>query len=106
LNRKKSYKIILLFPIIFLLIFVNSCSTKKNSFTRRVYHNLTGHYNMFWNGRESYREGVVQLEKSVKDNYNKILPVFIYGTEAEAQSLNPYMDKAIEKASFAWPYFS
>ncbi len=54
---------------------------------------------MFWNGRESYREGVVMLEESVQDNYNKILPVYNYGTEAEAQSMNPYMDKAIEKAS-------
>ena len=54
---------------------------------------------MFWNGRESFREGVAQLETSVEDNYNKILPFFNYGTEANAQSLNPYMDKAIEKAS-------
>lgn len=54
---------------------------------------------MFWNGRESYREGVAQLENTAKDNYNKILPVFNYGTEAEAQALNPYMDVAIEKAS-------
>lgn len=77
----------------------NSCSTKKNSFTRRVYHNLTGHYNMFWNGRESYREGVAQLNKTVKDNYTDIIRVYNYGTEAEAQSLNPFMDKAIEKAS-------
>jgi tetratricopeptide (TPR) repeat protein len=54
---------------------------------------------MFWNGRESYREGVMQSKKTVKDNYNKILPVYNYGTEQEAQALNPYMDKAIEKAS-------
>jgi len=54
---------------------------------------------MFWNGRESYREGVAIMEESVQDNYNKVLPIFNYGTEAEAQSLNPYMDKAIEKAS-------
>ncbi|MBN3035293.1 MAG: tetratricopeptide repeat protein [Bacteroidales bacterium] len=76
-----------------------SCSTKKNTFTRRVYHNLTGHYNTFWNGRESYREGVDQLESTVTDNYNKLLPVFNYGTDQEAQSLNTYMDRAIEKAS-------
>ncbi|MBN2175161.1 MAG: tetratricopeptide repeat protein [Bacteroidales bacterium] len=81
------------------LLITVSCSTKKNTFTRRVFHNLTGHYNMFWNGRESYREGVAQLENTAKDNYNKILPVFNYGTEAEAQALNPYMDVAIEKAS-------
>ena len=54
---------------------------------------------MFWNGRESYREGVTQLQQSVKDNYNKILPVFNYGTESDAQGMNPFMDRAIEKAS-------
>jgi hypothetical protein len=54
---------------------------------------------MFWNGRESYREGVAQLNKTVKDNYTDIIRVYNYGTEAEAQSLNPFMDKAIEKAS-------
>jgi tetratricopeptide (TPR) repeat protein len=81
------------------LVTLFSCSTKKNTFTRRAYHNLTGHYNMFWNGRESYREGVRQLNSKLKDNYNKILPVYNYGTEQMAQSLNPYMDKAIEKAS-------
>jgi tetratricopeptide (TPR) repeat protein len=54
---------------------------------------------MFWNGRESYREGVAQLNKTVKDNYNDILRVNNYGNESEAQALNPYMDKAIEKAS-------
>lgn len=84
---------------VIIIVTANSCSTKKNSFTRRVYHNLTGHYNMFWNGRESYREGVAQLDKTVKDNYNDILRVYNYGSETEAQGLNPYMDKAIEKAS-------
>lgn len=54
---------------------------------------------MFWNGRESYREGVGMLQESAKDNYNNILLVNNYGTKEEAQSLSPYMDKAIEKAS-------
>jgi tetratricopeptide (TPR) repeat protein len=54
---------------------------------------------MYWNGRESYLEGVAQLEKSTKDNYTDILRVYNYGTEAEAQALNPFMDKAIEKAA-------
>lgn len=80
-------------------ILIYGCSTKKNTFTRRLYHNLTGHYNMYWNGNESYKEGVDQLQSSVQDDYNKILPVFNYGTEADAQSLNSFMDRAIEKAS-------
>ncbi len=83
----------------FILLMAWSCSTKKNTFTRRVFHNITAHYNMYWNGRESMREGIVELEKSAKDNYNKILYVYNYGTKENGQSLNPYMDKAIEKAS-------
>lgn len=54
---------------------------------------------MYWNGRESFREGVAILKESAEDNYNNILIVHNYGTKEEAQTLNPYMDKAIEKAS-------
>jgi tetratricopeptide (TPR) repeat protein len=96
---KLYYRLIIVITVIIITVVLPSCSTKKNSFTRRVYHNLTGHYNMFWNGRESYRDGVRQLNNTVKDNYTEVLRVYNYGTEAEAQSLNPYMDKAIEKAA-------
>jgi tetratricopeptide (TPR) repeat protein len=100
LIRLNAHKVIIGFVLAAGLLSLYSCSTKKNTFTRRLYHNVTGHYNMYWNGRESYREGVAQLESQAQDNFYKILPVFNYGTEQQAQSLNPYMDKAIEKASY------
>ncbi len=76
-----------------------SCSTKKNSFTRRVYHNLTAHYNAYWNGKESFKEGLRTIENDVKDNYTMVLPVYKYGNKQEAQAIVPNMDRAIEKAS-------
>jgi tetratricopeptide (TPR) repeat protein len=100
LIRLYAHKLITVLALVAGLLSIYSCSTKKNTFTRRLYHNVTGHYNMYWNGRESYREGVAQLESQAKDNFHKVLPVFNFGTEQQAQSLNPYMDKAIEKASF------
>lgn len=83
----------------FYLLTAQSCSTEKNTFTRRTYHNLTAHYNAYWNGNESFKEGVRSLEKSAKDNYTLIIPVNKYGTEQDAQSIFPNMDRAIEKAS-------
>ncbi len=83
----------------FYLLTAQSCSTKKNTFTRRAYHNLTAHYNAYWNGNESFKEGVRSLEKTAKDNYTLIIPVNKYGTEQDAQSIFPNMDRAIEKAS-------
>lgn len=64
-----------------------------------MFHNLTSHYNAYWNGNESYKQGLAELEKKVYDNYNEILPVFLYGDKNDAKSLTTYMDKAIEKAS-------
>jgi len=82
-----------------LVLFLVSCSTKKNTMTRRLYHNLTAHYNAYWNGRQSIREGETELQKNVKDNYTFILPVFNYGAKEQAVSINPQMDRAIEKGS-------
>ncbi len=95
-NTKIRVSGIFLFVSVFIFI---SCSTKKNTFTRRVYHNLTSHYNAYWNGNESFKAGVMELESKLHDDFNKILPVYLYGNKNEAQSVNPAMDKAIEKAS-------
>ncbi|HPX34030.1 MAG TPA: tetratricopeptide repeat protein [Bacteroidales bacterium] len=81
------------------ILLVISCSTKKNSFTSRTYNNLVSHYNTYWNGRESFNEGVRNLERDAKDNYTTILPVFKFGNEQEAQAVAFNMDRAIEKSS-------
>jgi tetratricopeptide (TPR) repeat protein len=85
--------------IALLLAVAVACSTKKNTFIRRAYHNLSAHYNTYWNGNESLKDGIADLKTSVRDNYGKILLVTNYGTEADAAKLNPAMDRAIAKAS-------
>ena len=66
---------------------------------RRAYHNLTSHYNVFWNGQYSLNEGDRQLKSNAKDDYSKVLRVFNYGTKSEAMSLNSQMDRALQKTS-------
>lgn len=85
--------------IILFLIFSLSCSTKKNTFTRRVYHNLTAHYNAYFNGKEALKEGTIELGKISKDDFTKILPVFQLGTKTDAQSVYNYLDRSLEKGS-------
>ncbi len=82
-----------------LLLFINSCSTKKNTWTRRAYHNVTCHYNVYWNGMVSLDEGISLLQEKVVDDYNKVLRVANYGTKADATIVNPKMDRTIKKAS-------
>lgn len=81
------------------LLLLSGCSTKRNTFTRRAYHNLTSHYNVYWNGQYSLDEGEKQLKRSVKDDYTKVLRVYNYGTKSDAMALNSQMDRALQKTS-------
>ena len=64
-----------------------------------MFHNLTSHYNVYWNGEQALKEGDQQLKNSVKDDYSKVLRVYNYGTQQDGMSLNSKMDRALEKTS-------
>ncbi len=81
------------------LAVVPSCSTKKNTFTRRAYHNLTAHYNVYWNGMDNLRSGVKEYQSSLKDNYALVLPVYNYGDKSSSGKVGQYADIAIKKSS-------
>lgn len=80
------------------LLFV-ACSTKKNTFVSRGYHNLTARYNGYYYSCENIDEGQFKIEKSNKDNFDKILPVYIYPIGDKAKATFPEFDKAIKKSS-------
>ena len=65
----------------------------------RAYHNLTAHYNVFFNGKESFKAGVLKVENDFKDDYTHILPVFTYSDPELAKSIVSNMDRAIMKGT-------
>lgn len=95
--RNNHIRTFLLFLAATLLL--TGCSTKKNTITRRAYHNLTSHYNVYWNGEHSLQDGDRQLKTSVKDDYTKVLRVYNYGSKTDAMALNSQMDRAIQKTA-------
>ncbi|MDD3876114.1 MAG: tetratricopeptide repeat protein [Bacteroidales bacterium] len=92
---KRNYFILLFLLSLFLL---NACSTKKDKWMNKKYHNLLAKYNGYFNGYESLKEGVLELERGHVDNYDDILPVYRLGSVQQAQGQFPKMDRAIEKA--------
>ncbi|MBA2584084.1 MAG: tetratricopeptide repeat protein [Bacteroidetes bacterium] len=77
----------------------SGCSTKKNTFVNRSFHNLTARYNGYFYAKESIKEGVVKLEKGHFDDYARVLPVYQLGDEKAAKSVYPEMDRAFKKSS-------
>lgn len=84
-----------------LIIFILSvsCSREKNTVLSRTYHSLTAHYNIYFNGEESYRMGVKKVSENFQDNYTRILPIFYFSDESAAEIAASDMKRAIEKAS-------
>ncbi len=84
-------------PVMALLL--AGCATDRDAWLNRNYHSITTRFNGYFNGKESFKEGVLQVERQHRDIFNKVLPVFQYGDQAVASSANSYMDVAIKKAS-------
>ena len=83
-----------------LVLILVSCSTKRNTFVSRNYHNITARYNGYYYSNLNIDDGIYKIEKANKDNFDKILPVYIYPTSEKAKSTFPEFDKAIKKSSF------
>jgi tetratricopeptide (TPR) repeat protein len=99
LNKKFTH---ILFPfslLLAVLFFLVGCSTKKNTFLSRTYHNLTAHYNVYWNGMDNLRQGKKEFEASVKDNFALVLPVFNYGDKTGAGKMGQYCETALKKST-------
>lgn len=78
---------------------LSSCKTRKNNIVSRAYHNLTAHYNGYFNARERMNTGAKTLADSQKDRYDRTLSIFKYSDEQSAKSVFPDMDEAIKKSS-------
>jgi tetratricopeptide (TPR) repeat protein len=85
--------------IILILSFLLSCSTEKNTPTSRAYHEITTKYNILFNGNESFKKGITALKQSYQDDYNEVLPVFLYGDEKLVGTISSDMDRTIKKCT-------
>ncbi len=87
------------FIFLILFVFFMSCSTKKNRFTSRTFHNTVAKYNVYFNGKESFKIGKNKIEDAFQDNYTTVLPVFVYGKKSIKDLAVSDMDKTIRKCS-------
>jgi len=64
-----------------------------------VYHNLTAHYNAYYNGRVSLDEAIEEIKEIHKDDYTQVLDVFQLATKDDVKASTPKLDRAIMKSS-------
>src|SRR5690606_24716796 len=90
-----------IFVYLYVLVLLTgiSCSTQKNTFITRNYHTIVSRYNIYFNGREAFKSGILKIEQHFNEPYNTILPVFYYKDKNSISQASSDMDRAILKAS-------
>lgn len=77
---------------------LSSCAKQNAPIIKQVYHDLTGHYNTYFNANETYKLAIANIEQNRLENYDTILPIYAYGTLDDTQGMSGEFQKTIEKA--------
>lgn len=85
--------------VICIVAFTGGCSTEKNTRASRTYHNITSYYNVYFNGYESMRSGLSNIEENLEDDYTRILPIYKESSPSAARMVKSDMENAVIKAS-------
>lgn len=94
--RKFSYKFLIISG---LLIFLLSCSVERNTGTTRFYHSFTSRFNIYFNGYESFKDGLAKISRQYRDDFSELLKVFEYSDPTTSSMCSSDMERAIQKAS-------
>ena len=85
--------------LLVLAVLASGCSQEKDAFLNRTYHRLTARDNGWFNANEKLKEVIMGIEDAHIDDFDEVLPLFVYGTEDQARNAVPDLEKCIEKCS-------
>ena len=83
------------------LFFLGACSSQRDTFTNRAFHNLTSHYNAYFLADTKIKTAENQVLENYKEDYTQILPVFIPIDSSTIQGNKVSLDSARELSSKA-----
>ena len=74
-----------------------SCSTQKNTWATRSFHQTKVKYNILYNGNIAYEDGLKAIRDANKDDYTRVLYLYPVSNHTAAQAATTQMDKTIDK---------
>ena len=83
------------------LLFASACSSERDTFTNRTFHNLTAHYNAYYLADLKIKNVEEIVKTNYKEDYTQVLPVFIPIDSASIQAGVDTLQSARELASKA-----
>ena len=87
--------------ILFLILALTGCSTKKNTATTRWWHSFNARYNTYFNGSQAFIEGHLEKENGNHDDHTQLIPLYMVANKNSKDLGKGQFDRAIEKSEKA-----
>jgi tetratricopeptide (TPR) repeat protein len=89
------------FLAFFLITLFQGCSSERNTWTSKAYHNTTSHYNGYYYAREELKKIEKTIWENMQDDHNRILRLYPTVDSSLAKSYDKEIQEAIKMASIA-----
>ena len=83
--------------IILMMVLFSACSTQKNTWATRSFHQTKVKYNILYNGNIAYDEGLKAIRDANTDDYSRVLYLYPVSNHQAAEAAATQMDKTIDK---------
>lgn len=97
-NSTKAHHFLLI-VVIGLFLLTTSCSTTKNTFVTRTWHNMNTHYNGYFLAKEEQKVVIKKIEADYKEDFTKILPLYIFPADSDISKYEGDLDSVINRCS-------
>ena len=87
-----------LFVLVFCACWM-SCSNTKDTIVNRTAHNLSAHYNGYYNAGLKLEEALDKLALSHEDHYDRVLTVFQYADATKAKAIYPQLEDILKRTT-------
>ncbi|MCS6935129.1 MAG: tetratricopeptide repeat protein [Chitinophagales bacterium] len=83
-----------------LVIFMAGCSTTNHAvFPVQAYHDLTSHYNAYFNAREKFKATIKTVEANHKDKFDSVIAVYAHNDLAETTPYASDLEDVIRRST-------
>jgi len=96
MNKMKKINLLI---FTFILIFLTQCKYLEDTTVGRYYHNISSHYNIYFNANEILKTVIITTESSHYNNFNNILDVYMFGNNEILKKNSSQSDNILKKCA-------
>ena len=93
---------VVIFAVFWGVLLLAGCSTTNHApAPTMIYHDITGHYNAYFNAKEKLKAVYVTMDKVHKEDYKEIIPIFTYSNPKEAATVSGDLDDIEKRVTYS-----